>query len=283
MNRDEALAAINAAGLSRVANDLKSLMAESIRLKTRTVDEQTIKPGVSKVGGHPDLPQSVSWPTWEDGPLSFVAQVNLPEARKYDTQKVLPPSGVLYFFYDSQQEIYGSDPADRGGWKVIYNNSDSAPLSRQPIPAGLPASAQFKACAVEFFTEITLPQRPSIYIDKLNWTDADQKAYSDFISKFPSQQDRMSIQNRLLGYPDEIQDDMHLQVHLVSHGLKSDQDPRAADLKKGALDWQLLLQIDSDENAGMRWASTGMLYYWIQRQALQSRNFDNVWVVLQSE
>ncbi len=283
MNRDEALAAVKSAGLSRVANDLKNLMAESIRLKTRTADEKAIAPGASKVGGHPDLPSGAMWPTWKGTPLSFVAQINLPEVRQYDAARVLPASGMLYFFYDAKQQVFGSDPADRGGWKVMHHGGDASSLSRAAAPSALPANAQFKACTVEFFTEITLPQRPSVYADSLKWTADEQKAYSDFMTKYPSPGDRTSIHNRLLGYPDEIQDDMHWQVQLASHGLKSDKDPKAAELKKGTLEWQLLLQVDSDENAGMRWGSTGMLYYWIQRQALQLGNFDNVWVVLQSE
>ena len=30
----------------------------------------------------------------------------------------------------------------------------------------------------------------------------------DFMAKYPTPEDRASIHNRLLGYPDEIQDDM---------------------------------------------------------------------------
>jgi len=45
----------------------------------------------------------------------------------------------------------------------------------------------------------------------------------------------------------------------------------------------LLLQIDSDENAGMRWGDEGMLYYWMKRDDLQRQRFDTTWLVLQSE
>ena len=282
MNKDEALRAIRAAGLSRVADDLRGLMLESIRLKTRAVDEKTMSLGATKVGGHPDLPPGVAWPSWKGTPQAFVAQVNLSEVRPHDVNKALPPSGILYFFYDALQRVFGSEPTDRGGWKVIYQG-DLSKLAQQSAPSGLPSQAQFRACAVDFSTEITLPLRPSIYADNFKWTDADLNAYSDFMAKYPTPEDRASIHNRLLGYPDEIQDDMHMQVQLATHSLKNENDPRAARLKATALDWQLLLQVDSDENAGMRWSSTGMLYYWIQREALQSRNFDDVWVVLQSE
>ncbi|MFL5691417.1 MAG: DUF1963 domain-containing protein [Ktedonobacteraceae bacterium] len=45
----------------------------------------------------------------------------------------------------------------------------------------------------------------------------------------------------------------------------------------------MLLQVDSDEQAGMHWANTGMLYYWITSADLQSHAFEHCWLVLQSE
>jgi uncharacterized protein YwqG len=88
----------------------------------------------------------------------------------------------------------------------------------------------------------------------------------------------------MLGYADAIQDDMRLQCQLVSHGIApGTNDPRIAALTPGAADWILLLQIDSDGLAGMRWGSAGMLYFWIERMALAAGHFDDVWVVLQSD
>jgi uncharacterized protein YwqG len=87
----------------------------------------------------------------------------------------------------------------------------------------------------------------------------------------------------MLGYADTIQDDMRVQAQLLSHGLTDGDDPKAKALLPGAMDWTLLLQVDSDPNAGMRWASEGRLYFWIERAALAAATFDNVWVVLQSD
>lgn len=53
-------------------------------------------------------------------------------------------------------------------------------------------------------------------------------------------------------------------------------------MEKGAEDWQLLLQIDSDEeNLGAMWGDCGRVYFWIRQQDLQKRDFSNVWLVLQ--
>jgi uncharacterized protein YwqG len=76
---------------------------------------------------------------------------------------------------------------------------------------------------------------------------------------------------------------MRPQCQLVSHGVTDANDPRAAALRAGAGNWTLLLQVDSDDQASLRWGSAGMLYYWIERDALRNRAFDSVWLVLQSD
>jgi uncharacterized protein YwqG len=42
-----------------------------------------------------------------------------------------------------------------------------------------------------------------------------------------------------------------------------------------------LLQLDSDEEAGMMWGDRGMLYFWIPEEALAPRRFGEVWTILQ--
>ncbi len=275
-------AAFNAAGLARLKKDIDALARSSIRLESSAVDESKLKVGASKIGGLPDLPTGVSWPEWHDVPQSFIAQIALADAQAYDTDKVLPQSGMLWFFYDAQQETYGADPADRGGWSVLFNDQLTG-LERLSAPAGLPAESQFKACSISFSSELTLSAHPEIDIAHFDWTDTEQKKYEQLLATFPTKADRAAIHNRLLGNPDGIQDDMRQQCQLVSHGVTDDSDPRAAELAKGALEWQMLLQVDSDEHAGMRWADAGLLYYWITHADLQARRFDASWLVLQSD
>jgi uncharacterized protein YwqG len=52
-------------------------------------------------------------------------------------------------------------------------------------------------------------------------------------------------------------------------------------LRSGAADWRLLLQVDSEEHAGMVWGDAGRLYYWMRTQDLVARRFDQAWLVLQ--
>lgn len=272
----------SAAGLGRIAPVLQRLQAGSLRLKTHAADEQQLAPGASKLGGLPDLPDGAAWPAWNGTPLGLIAQIHLDDLRAYPLAKALPKAGWLYFFYDGRQQAFGDKPADRGAWQVLYTpGAPSSALTRQAAPAGLPDENRFKPCAVEYAPEMTLPQNPPVLAPKLDWTPDEQHQYEDLLDQHFS--DRSTPRHRLLGHTDEIQDDMHQQAQLLSHGVMDGQDPRAAGLADGALNWQLLLQVDSDDSAGMRWGSSGMLYFWIEKAALQARRFDNVWMIAQSD
>ena len=283
MDKADLQAVFVAAGLSRLIKDIDRLARPSIRITAAEVDESLLYVGASKLGGVPDLPTGAVWPEWKGLPQSFIAQIHLDDVSQYDTEKVLPQSGMLWFFYDAQQETFGEDPADRGGWQVLYTDGDLNTLQRASAPAALPATSQYHACLLSFASELTLSQQPKLEIPKLDWSDDDQKNYETVLATFSSQADRATPHHRMLGNPDTIQDDMRLECQLASNGVTDIDDPRAAALSKGAMDWQLLLQVDTDDTIGMRWGNTGMLYYWIRSADLPTRQFNASWLVLQSE
>ena len=94
----------------------------SIRLKTSYVDEK-LPVGASKLFGAPDIFDGFEWPTIEvDGEeydLSFIGQINLAEATKFDKDGVLPKNGMLYFFYDLDEMPH--DPSNESACRVIYH------------------------------------------------------------------------------------------------------------------------------------------------------------------
>ena len=97
----------------------------SIRLKTSYVDEK-LPVGASKLFGAPDIFDGFEWPTIEvDGEeydLSFIGQINLAEATKFDKDGILPKNGMLYFFYDLDEMPH--DPSDESACRVIYHERD---------------------------------------------------------------------------------------------------------------------------------------------------------------
>lgn len=283
MDRSQVTASLASMGLARIAPDVTRLLKPSIRLTAATAVESSLAIGGSKLGGLPDLPKNTTWPTGKGAPLAFIAQIRLDDLTRFETAQVLPRTGILSFFYDASQQTYGADPADRGGWEVLFLAPDAALLERMPAPDGLPAAARYTPCALTFSEELTLPQDPKLDLPSFDWTQTEQTQYEQVLSSFPNPADRATMHHRLLGNPDTIQDDMRLECQLASHGVSSMDDPRANAFSKDAMNWRLLLQVDSDDKAGMRWANAGMLYYWIEEAALQALQFDHAWVVLQSE
>ncbi len=282
MDKTGLQAAFVAVGLSGRIKDIDALARSSIRLCTTPVEESSLHIGVSKLGGLPDLPAGTVWPERHGQPQSFLAQIHLDDLYSYDIQQLLPRHGMLWFFYDAQQQTFGENPADAEGWHVFFKE-DRGVLQRTQAPPKLATQSQFRACSIRFANELTLPQQPQLELPNLDWTAEEVQQYERLLSTFPDSTDRASIHHRMLGHPDTLQDDMPIQCQLVSHGVTSADDPRIEELSKGALDWHLLLQVDSDEHAGMRWANAGMVYYWIKQADLEAHRFDGTWLVLQSE
>lgn len=73
------------------------------------LDQVTIT-GQSKIGGFPDLPKNMAWPTHADFTSGkqvnaiFVAQISLREANWSDVENRLPSNGMLWFFCANTNE-----------------------------------------------------------------------------------------------------------------------------------------------------------------------------------
>jgi uncharacterized protein YwqG len=271
------------AGLPQLAEQVDRLVRNSIRLLTKPIEDADMPVGASKLGGLPDLPPHISWPQWQGVPQSFIAQMRLEELQAYDTQKLLPPKGQLWFFYTSQQDIYGDDPTNKGAWQVFFAESGLEHLQRQTAPTQLPQAARFKPCSLSYASELTLAVQPELEIPGLQWDNNLQKKYDTVFAAFHKDDDSAIPHHRMLGFADVLQDDMREQSQLYSLGITDWDAPEAKKLAQGANDWQLLLQVDSDETIGMRWASSGRLYYWAKDADLQAGQMSDTWLVLQSE
>jgi uncharacterized protein YwqG len=289
-------------GLTAYAEQIRALAKPAIRLETRPVEEDTLPIGATKIGGLPDLPAGVAWPMWKGLPQALIAQINLRDVAEYDIEKALPQTGMLYFFYDIAQSTWGFDPKDRGSWQVIYFDGDCTSLTRtrppeitlpsvtplpwwkrlfggsktvdNSIPADVPANGIYLPCAVTCSLSLVPPDTDAC---TFNMSDEEADAYYALLEETGT---------TLLGNPITIQGPMEEEVALVSGGLycgnaSGYHDPRAEALRATAADWRLLLQVNSDENAQMMWGDVGMLYFWININDLQARNFSNTWMILQ--
>ena len=71
-------------GLDELFKLLSPLARNAIRIDAQAKNDDDIAVGASKFGCSPDLPDGLSWPSNENGALSFVAQINFAEASKFD-------------------------------------------------------------------------------------------------------------------------------------------------------------------------------------------------------
>ncbi len=269
------------ARLTRVAAPLRQLVRPGIRCLTAASELQDLGLGASRIGGLPDVSPNFTWPTWEEEPLGFLAQINLADLASFPVAEILPSVGSLLFFYDLEQSTWGFDPEDRGSWAVIYQ-PDTA-LARAEFPDPGRAEELYAPCTLNFASTLTLPPIDAAGIEQLHLTDSEREAYWELWAQFESQSEG---HHQLLGYPLAIQGDMQLECQFAANGLycgdgSAYTDPKAATLRSGASAWEFLLQLDSDENATMMWGDLGRLYFWCQAADIQQGNFDQAWMILQ--
>lgn len=276
-------------GLGRYAPLLLAQLRPSVRLRCMPVADRTLPVGASKLGGRPDVPRKVIWPRWNGEPMGFVGQINLADVAAYTTGSDLPTTGLLSFFYDSAQSSTGYDPADRGSCLVVYTAAEHIPaLKHRSIPLAVPQASRFWSCALTFAPEITcLPWEASLLHDTLAFSEEERLQYiavQEACTEPYQDVNPRARYSRMLGHPDLMQGDVFLDCQLASHGVSDGGvgDPRTPALSAEALDWQLLLQVDSEDDAGMEWGDVGRLYFCLMTDDLRAGRFDRAWVVLQA-
>ncbi len=142
---------------------------------------------------------------------------------------------------------------------------------------------QIEKRGIEFVASQLPPSWPHDEIEALKMNDAEFDEFieirNDLYGDFPHHQ--------MGGYPNPIQgNEMELECQFASNGIycgntSAYEDPRAKELGKDAAEWQLLLQIDSDDDLGVMWGDLGMIYFWIRRDDARNLKFENAWLILQ--
>jgi uncharacterized protein YwqG len=237
----------------------------------------------SRLGGLALLPPDQSWPVTQAGmPLSFLGQISTSEITVPPGCPELPPDTLLAFFYEAAgQQGWGLDPADHQYWKVIaVPRATAAPAD---APAGVRVFSP-RRLVPELVTTILDPDEPAIEGLCRATGDGIPQLY-DRLYEEQQRGDKGPL-HRMFGWPDLVQNSMQLDCQLASSGidLRSDaayDDPRAAQLEGGAADWMLLLQVDTDDEAGWMWGDCGTLYYWIRRPDLLAGRFGRVWMIFE--
>lgn len=238
---------------------------------------------VGRLGGRPDLDARHDWPLWKDAPQAFLLQLDLAVLRRNGGPDWLPEHGALFFFYDAEQSTWGFDPADRGSWRVIHDPQGFAARPRTP-PSGLPDDAVYRKRALGGRPDRS---RPDAELMGLPWPDVDTPEYGAYEARLTANAPRNAPWHQVGGHPAAIQDSgMALECQLASNGVyvggpEGYASSKRKQLEAGAKDWRLLLQVDSDDDAGMMWGDVGRLYFWIREDEARRGDFAGTWMVLQ--
>lgn len=220
--------------------------------------------GFSKLGGDPELPSDVAWPAGDEGPRTFLAQIDLAELQPEDVVGWLPKAGRLYAFYDSERH---------GCADVVRLLSDSGPPG-PAAPTSSPGGRRYAERRVGFALRTSVPSLDWLDLDasELGLTDSDYLDLDAMADAPPADE----TQHRIGGYPNEIQPErMWLSCEHLARGLPEpvwgEQIPPA--IQRAAKQWRLLLQIDSDDALKMNFGDGGRLYIFIRARHARAGDF----------
>lgn len=273
---------------------LLQLVKNEIRISYEESDGSISETG-SKIGGKPAVPADFIWPEYNGKgdcddecvkrPLSFMAQINLEDIAEYDTENLLPKTGVLSFFYDLITMRWGFEPTDKGAARVFYFHDKTA-LSAKDFPQNMEEEACVPELKINFEKHISLAYPDDFYLDDFDWDE-----YEECCSELGYAQDEMGDVTKLLGYPDVIQNPMEEECETVTRGysrgcpedFKKISETEKADIKKKSGEWILLFQVGtiSTDKTEIMFGDCGHIYFWIKRNDLKNKNFENIWLILQ--
>ena len=313
--------------LARVAAELAALVRPSIRLTAAPADEATLAPHASKFGGRPALPAGVDWPTARlhvppasaafraahpDLPtlppegiiaLPFIAQIWLADAAPHDEAGLLPPTGLLSFFYNPVAlysdtgdasivhdrltgQSYGVYDYDSpANWCVLYHDIDAAPFALAAPPLGLLLPTDYPAQTLTFAAEPTLPQVETCFIGEhgsaagvLALTPDEWDVYAEL--RYEARANAPIHQ--MLGYSDDPQPFALERGYRAVRanffpGLPPLDALTPAEQQAELVANRLLLQVDVLPS-GTRFGREGRLFFGIRTADLAQGVFDKVWV-----
>ena len=248
----------------------------------------------SKIGGKPYLPKDFIWPYYQGLPLSFLAQISLEEVSLLDKDKLLPSTGMLYFFYELETQEWGYSPQNKGCAKVFYFE-DSSNFELIDFPKNMEDDYKIPEFKINFKSNISLPSYEDFFYLVEDKEELEDIIENEFYDIYHSAYDELSKKYlvpiekyiKLLAYPDVIQNSMEKECAAVARGINMGgigyPKKYKEEIKKASKDWILLFQMDTVETSDyeLMFGDSGHIYFWIKKEDLKNKNFDNIWLILQ--
>jgi len=223
---------------------LKPLLKPVTRIETTKADFPDYNTQLkSHFGGPPYFNEGEAWPATKDGrPLEFVLQV-------FSQPGFALPGNIklVQFYYDFEEFPFETES---DGWLIkIYENDDWSNIKYIEKPEGL---NECKYCEVTLENGLSIPDTVTISED---YTEID---------------DLLEIVN-----PDQPWEEHNYLSEKLAGGSTGGHQlgghPRWIQYSEVPVDengnaLQLLLQVDSDDNAGLCWGDVGTLYFYYNTQ-----------------
>lgn len=267
--------------VSEYREAIRALAKKSIAF-SHTGDEDYTTTGNHRFGGMPDLPVDMDYPKFkektEDGEkeylYEFIAQVNCGAIA--GLQDYLPRKGMLYFFFETIHNLYGSTKGNP--CKVIYAEDTSGLSSGRRFDFAADDYFEmfgpaYAAYAVNAFKEMSFP---SFYASHQNGY-----LFKDAANVL---QDKEELLDETLGGLHETGANSEPYAYAMnSYGFTQHESPElqaSLKLKGNPEDWIILLKVTS--SGDFQWGDAGDLFFVIHKSDLAKKDFSNVFVTLES-
>jgi uncharacterized protein YwqG len=245
------------------------------------------KVGQSRMGGYPDLPASLPWPTDPllGNALCFILQLNLAELPTF-SENPLPTKGMLYLFLDEDE--------DHAQQLIIYLGDEPLKLTQ------LPKDTDF---ITDWYEDLIAHRLTfSLFADLPRWASSDHSELAERINIEIDGEDALSkvinslLVNsdsytgrdgigKLLGHVSGIGHDPREDAYVVREvnpeWLYNYKEREKLDMAK-AKHWQNLLEFHSEDKVNLMFGDAGYLQILIQENDLEKRDFSRVYVNLES-
>lgn len=264
--------------LSPLAADLRDRLGKAARpavryATARLTADQKLPVGYSKLGGLPDLPAGVTWPTWTpptgDGatrPLTFFAQLDLAKVSTHlDFQ--LPADGLLLFFADfdftgESDGVCGLFADELDGAQVVHAPTGAA-LTRTPAPSGVEVLPEASVAPLLVWT-LSMPEDLADETEYEAFEAADEELKRRIVDAAPVGY-LLRGAHQLGGHAEYIQHTVESEVVQAAYdvyrrdsGFDRERWDEVADK---VAEWSILLQFDSDDSLGLMFGDVGTLWW----------------------